>query len=76
MTDNLEKKLDWRKTAADTFSMISFSFIVEAQRELMMGMTLEQTLYSRLLGVPIDFFIGGPYGIYANFIRKRMEVKS
>lgn len=62
---------NWRKICADTFSMITFSFIVESPRELAIGMTLEQTIYTRGLGIPIDLVIGRPYGIYLDWIRKK-----
>lgn len=71
MAENLEKRVNWRKTAADTFSLISFSFMVEVPRELAIGMTPEQTLYTRFFGIPIDFVIGGPYGIYLDWMRKK-----
>jgi len=67
------RNIKWKKTAADTFSMISFSFIVEFPRELAVGMTLEQTLYLRLLGIPIDLVIGRPYGIYLDWMRKKLD---
>jgi hypothetical protein len=75
LKDNLEKKVKLRKTIADTMSMISFSFVVEAPRELLIGMSLEQTLYSRLSGIPIDLCIGRPYGIYLDWLRKKFNVE-
>jgi hypothetical protein len=71
--NNLEKAVKLRKTFADTISMISFSFAVETPRELLMGMRLEQTLYSRLAGIPVDLVIGRPYGIYLDWLRKKFN---
>ena len=73
----LEKlgNIDWRIASADTFSMITFSFLVEAPRELAIGMTPEETLYTRLLGIPIDLFIGRPYGVYLDWIRKKFDAE-
>ncbi|MBI4116573.1 L-alanine exporter AlaE [Candidatus Pacearchaeota archaeon] len=65
------RNIKWRRAVADTFSMISFSFIVEAPRELAIGMTPGQTLYTRLIGIPVDLTIGRPYGIYLDWMRKK-----
>lgn len=67
---DLSRDIDWRKTIADTTSLISFSFIVEAPREILIGMTLSQTFHSRLLGMPVDLLIGRPYGVYLDYVRK------
>ncbi len=72
---NRLRNINWRTASADTFSMITFSFIVEAPRELAIGLSLEETFYTRALGVPIDLFIGRPYGIYLDWLRKKANVE-
>lgn len=83
MSKNLEEKLNSseknkkfsiKKLGADTFAMVSFSFAVEGARELIIGMTPEQTLYSRLTGIPIDLVIGRPYGKYLDWLRAKFKV--
>jgi len=69
-----DKKFFTKKFCADTLAMVSFSFIVEGTRELIVGMTPEQTLYSRLAGIPIDLVIGRPYGKYLDWLRAKFKV--
>jgi len=68
------KKDSVKKYLADTCAMVSWSFVVEGARELAIGMTPEQTLYSRLSGIPIDVFLGGPYGKFLDWVRKKFNV--
>jgi len=68
------KKFVFKKYLADTLAMVSWSFVVEGSRELLIGMTPEQTLYSRLSGIPIDIFLGGPYGKFLDFVRSKFKV--
>ncbi|MEK6827510.1 MAG: L-alanine exporter AlaE [Nanoarchaeota archaeon] len=68
------KKFSLRKFGTDTFAMVSFSFVVEGTRELIVGMSPEQTLYSRLAGVPIDLVIGRPYGKYLDYLQSKFKI--
>ena len=67
----LEKIIN-RETIADSFAMITWSIAVEAPRELLL-MSVGQTFWSRLAGIPIDLVIGRPYGIYNTWIRKKFN---
>jgi len=75
MLKDLKEKMSSRKTLADTFSLITWSFIVETPRELFIGMTIAQTFYSRLAGIPVDLVIGRPYGIYLDWIRGKFNAE-
>lgn len=70
-----QKKINLRKWLSDSLSMITFSVIVEAPRELAIGMTLEQTINSRLCGIPLDLVIGPIYGKYLDKARDYFNVQ-
>ncbi|SHO58894.1 L-alanine exporter AlaE [Vibrio quintilis] len=60
-----------RHAAADTFAMVVFCFITGMCIEVFISeMTLEQSLASRLLSIPVNIVIALPYGFYRDaFLR-------
>ncbi|CAM3798715.1 L-alanine exporter AlaE [Vibrio aerogenes CECT 7868] len=60
-----------RHAAADTFAMVIFCFLTGMCIEVFIsGMTLEQSLASRLLSIPVNIVIALPYGLYRDaFLR-------
>ena len=58
-----------RKTIADTFALITFGLVVGMSVELFIaGLSIEQSLHSRLLSIPVNLLIARPYGIYRDWI--------
>ncbi len=58
-----------REAFADTFALISFGIVVGMSVELFIaGLTLEQSMHSRLLSIPVNMVIARPYGIYRDWI--------
>jgi hypothetical protein len=57
-----------RNAAADTFAMVVFCFITGMLIEILVsGMTLEQSLASRLLSIPVNIAIAWPYGVFRDW---------
>ena len=58
-----------RETIADTFALITFGLVVGMTVELFVaGLTIEQSLHSRLWSIPSNMLIARPYGIYRDWI--------
>ncbi|MDW6092692.1 MULTISPECIES: L-alanine exporter AlaE [Vibrio] len=58
-----------RHAAADTFAMVVFCFVTGMGIEVFIsGMTLEQSLSSRLLSIPVNIAIAWPYGLFRDFV--------
>lgn len=58
-----------RMAAADTFALVVYCFIAGMIIEILLsGMTLEQSLSSRLLSVPVNIAIAWPYGRYRDAV--------
>ncbi|TKI08745.1 L-alanine exporter AlaE [Martelella alba] len=58
-----------RMAAADTFALVVYCFIAGMIIEVLIsGMTLEQSLSSRLLSVPVNIAIAWPYGRYRDAV--------
>ncbi|AMO57271.1 hypothetical protein GZ77_16265 [Endozoicomonas montiporae] len=58
-----------RETIADTFALITFGIVVGMSVELFVaGLSIEQSLHSRLLSIPVNLLIARPYGIYRDWI--------
>lgn len=58
-----------RKTIADTFALTTFGLAVGMSVELFVaGLSIEQSLHSRLLSIPVNLLIARPYGIYRDWI--------
>ncbi|MGI9280606.1 MAG: L-alanine exporter AlaE [Endozoicomonas sp.] len=58
-----------RETLADTFALISFGLVVGMLVEILVaGLTIEQSLQSRLMSIPVNMLIARPYGIYRDWM--------
>lgn len=58
-----------RSAAADTFAMVIYCFITGMMIEILLsGMSLQQSLSSRLLSIPVNIVIAWPYGLYRDRI--------
>ena len=58
-----------KEAFADTFALITFSLVVGMSVELFIaGLTIEQSLHSRLLSIPVNMVIARPYGIYRDWL--------
>ncbi len=54
-----------RMAAADTFALVVYCFIAGLIIEVFLsGMTLQQSLSSRLVAVPVNIAIAWPFGLY------------
>ena len=53
------------KMVADTFALVTFAFAVGMIVEVVLsGLTLQQSLQSRLFAIPLNFIVARPYGMY------------
>ncbi|OED42918.1 hypothetical protein ACH42_11350 [Endozoicomonas sp. (ex Bugula neritina AB1)] len=58
-----------REAIADTFALITFGLVVGMFVELFVaGLTLEQSIQSRLMSIPVNLLIARPYGIYRDWV--------
>lgn len=58
-----------RSATADTFALVVYCFVTGMMIEIALsGMSLEQSLSSRLLSIPVNILIAWPYGIYRDRI--------
>ncbi len=58
-----------RHAAADTFAMVLFCFITGMLIEILIsGMTLQQSLASRTLSIPVNIAIALPYGLFRDWM--------
>lgn len=58
-----------RRYIADTFALIVFSTVGGALVELFIaGLSVEQTVKTRLGAIPVMLFAGRPYGIYRDWL--------
>ncbi|WP_410016423.1 L-alanine exporter AlaE [Sodalis sp. C49] len=58
-----------RMAAADTFALVVYCFIAGMFIEVLLsGMTLQQSLSSRLLSVPVNIVIAWPFGQYRDAV--------
>ncbi|MCV9878403.1 L-alanine exporter AlaE [Brenneria izbisi] len=58
-----------RSATADTFALVVYCFVTGMIIEIALsGMSLEQSLSSRLLSIPVNILIAWPYGIYRDRI--------
>lgn len=57
---------------ADTFALITFSLVAGMVIEIWIaGLSLEQSLVSRLLSIPVNLLIARPYGLYRDWVMSR-----
>ena len=55
--------------AADTFALVTFAIVLGMFVEVVLsGLTLEQSLQSRLLAIPLNVIIARPYGLYRDWL--------
>lgn len=60
-----------RCVVADMFAMVVFCFVTGMMVEIFVsGMSLEQSLASRLLSIPVNILIAWPYGIFRDSTQK------
>ncbi|WP_294906836.1 L-alanine exporter AlaE [Tatumella sp. UBA2305] len=63
-----------RHAVADTFAMVVYCTIVNMMIEIFLsGMTFEQSLSSRLVGIPVNILIAVPYGVYRDFLMRKAQ---
>jgi hypothetical protein len=55
--------------AADTFALVTFAFAVGMFVELFLsGLTLQQSLQSRMCAIPLNVIAARPYGLYRDWL--------
>ncbi|MEH0832070.1 L-alanine exporter AlaE [Pectobacterium cacticida] len=60
-----------RSATADTVALVVYCFITGMAIEIMLsGMSVEQSLSSRLLSIPVNIAIAWPYGLYRDRVLK------
>lgn len=63
-----------RNALADTFAMVVYCFVTGMAIEIILsGMTLQQSLSSRLLSIPVNIVIAWPYGLYRDRVVARLS---
>lgn len=61
-----------RNAAADMFAMVVFCFVTGMVVEVLIsGISLEKSLASRTLAIPVNILIALPYGIFRDWIIKK-----
>ena len=62
-----------RRYLADTFAMVTFSTVCGAFVEIVIAkLTLEQSMKVRLEAIPIMLLAGRPYGLYRDWLFRRL----
>lgn len=62
-----------RRYLADTFAMVIFSIAIGAFVEIVItGLTIEQTIKIRAAAIPVSLLVGRPYGIYRDWVFRRL----
>lgn len=63
-----------KQSLADILAMVSFSILVGLFVELgVLHMTLNQSLRSRVMSIPLNILTARPYGIYRDWIIRTLE---
>ena len=58
-----------REALADTFALISFALVVGMSIEVFIaGLSLAQSMQSRLLSIPVNILIARPYGLFRDWV--------
>jgi hypothetical protein len=61
---------------ADTFALVTFAFAVGMFVEVVVsGLTLNQSLQSRLMAIPLNMIIARPYGVYRDWLFSAMDAR-
>ena len=62
---------------ADVIAMVLFSTIIGMAIELLLsGLTLTQSLQSRLTAIPLNLITARPYGLWRDWVGRRFKVES
>ncbi|MCG6893697.1 MAG: L-alanine exporter AlaE [Desulfobacteraceae bacterium] len=57
---------------ADTFSLVTFAFAVGMAIEVLLsGLTISQSMHSRLMAIPLNAVVARPYGVYRDWLFSR-----
>lgn len=68
----VNRSLCVRHAAADTFAMVLFCFFSGMLIEVFIsGMTLQQSLASRTLSIPVNIAIALPYGLFRDWMMRQ-----
>ena len=60
-----------RETIADTFALITFGLVVGMAVEIFIaGLSIDQSIQSRLLSIPTNILIARPYGLFRDWVMK------
>lgn len=63
-----------RRSLADTFAFISFAFVTGLFFEIVVtGLSVEQSLQSRIVNIPVNILIATPYGLFRDWIFKQFR---
>ena len=63
-----------RRLFADTFAMIAFSTVVGMVIEILIsGMTLGQSVQTRLTAIPVNLLTARPYGMFRDWVFRLMR---
>ncbi len=62
-----------KEALADIFALITFGIVVGMAVELMAGLSVEQSMRSRLFSIPMNFLIARPYGLYRDWVLSRVK---
>ncbi len=58
-----------RESLADIFALISFGLVVGMAVEILVaGLSVDQSIQSRLLSIPVNMLIARPYGIFRDWL--------
>ncbi|WP_256549293.1 L-alanine exporter AlaE [Photobacterium sp. CCB-ST2H9] len=73
----VKEQFNVRNAAADTFAMVVFCFITGMMIEVFVsGMTLQQSLASRTLAIPVNIAIAWPYGVFRDWMIRQGSQRS
>ncbi|MGI9275553.1 MAG: L-alanine exporter AlaE [Endozoicomonas sp.] len=58
-----------RETIADTFALITFGLVIGMAVEIFVaGLSIDQSLQSRMLSIPTNLLIARPYGLFRDWV--------
>ena len=65
-----------RRVAADVFAMITFSTALGMGIEILVsGMSFDQSIHARLMAIPVNLLTGRPYGVFRDWLFRRLNVQ-
>ncbi len=63
-----------RKFFSDTFAQVTFSILIGAFIEILIAhLTVEQSIRIRISALPVAIIIGRPYGVYRDFLFRKLQ---